>query len=238
MVGDSAYRAFIGFQRGKGHFSVFRQQRAAPASRPKRRDRRQCQQLGIDRQNGAMRRQIIGGAAGRRGQQGTIAYQFFHASFAVNGDLQLGRLRFHTQQRHFVNRQRFMGFTIGVYGGHFQRVKRRHFGFGDAFGQTFFVKFIHQKADRAVMHAEDRFSLIHKTMQAGEHQPIAAQRDDNIGILSRHAIIARAQCVARRFGGGLRAGDKGQFFAFCVSHACSHHLSVLHWRRSIATVGL
>jgi hypothetical protein len=50
----------------------------------------------------------------------------------------------------------------------------------DPLAQIIFVKTVHQKPDRAMMHAEYWFSLIHKFMQAGEHQPIAAQRDNNI----------------------------------------------------------
>ena len=183
-----------------------------------------------------MRRQIIGGAAGWRCQQCAIANQFFHAGFAINGNLQLGGLRRHPQKRHLINRQCAMAVAVGVFGGHFKRMQQGHFGIGNALGQSVFGKFIHQKPDRAVMHAEDRFPLIHKSMQAGQHQPIAAQRDNDISIFNAHTLIARMQRVTRRLGGRVGAGYKSQFFAFCVAHIASNR--VLHQRLKIATVAM
>ena len=86
------------------------------------------------------------------------------------------------------------------------------------------------------MHAEYRFSLIHKPMQAGQHQPIATQRDNDVCIFNAHTLIARMQRVARRLGGGVGAGNKSQFFAFCVAHIASNR--VLHQRLKIATVAM
>ena len=83
------------------------------------------------------------------------------------------------------------------------------------------------------MHVELRFSLIHRAVQAGQTQPIATQRDNDGCICNAHARILRMQRVARRLGGGVGAGNKSQFFAFCVAHIASNR--VLHQRLKIAT---
>ncbi len=58
-----------------------------------------------------------------------------------------------------------MAFAIGISGIHFKRVQQGHFGVGNALDEAFFIKTIHQKPDRAVIHAEYRLTLVHKAMQ-------------------------------------------------------------------------
>ncbi len=61
MVGNSCDRTLIGVRDLDRDFRLVRQKRAAPSSRAERADRCQCKQRGIDRNDRALRRQIVGG---------------------------------------------------------------------------------------------------------------------------------------------------------------------------------
>ena len=52
-----------------------------------------------------MGRQIVGGAAGRRGDENAVADQLVHPRGPVDADLELGRLVDLPEQRHFVDRE-------------------------------------------------------------------------------------------------------------------------------------
>ena len=62
------------------------QQRAAPAPRPERADRRQRQQRRVDRNDRPLRREIVGGRAGRRRHQHAVGHQLGQALLAVDRD--------------------------------------------------------------------------------------------------------------------------------------------------------
>ena len=92
VVGDGGDRALVGFQHLDRDLGVVRQQRAAPAPRPERADRRQRQQRRVDRNDRALRRQIVGGGAGRRRDQDAVGDQFGQPLLAVDQDAQARRL--------------------------------------------------------------------------------------------------------------------------------------------------
>ena len=49
-------------------------------------------------------------------------------------------------------------------------------------------------------------------MQRLQHQPVAAQRHNNVGLVYRHSVIFRFQLRASGFGILAPIGDKGQLF--------------------------
>ena len=73
---------------------------------------------------------------------------------------------------------------------------------------------VHQKADAAAVHAIDRDALGQKAMQCLEHETVAAERDDDVGVLRVATGISATQLPQRLlccfcFGGDYR--DAGRY---------------------------
>ena len=99
----------------KGCHRVLGQQGAPPSPRPEGADRRQGEQTGAQRDNGALSRQIVGGAAGGGGDHDAVADQLFQAHHVVDHDLDLGGVAGFPQQRHLVDGDGPMFHHIGIY---------------------------------------------------------------------------------------------------------------------------
>ena len=93
---------FSGFQRLDRDARFVRQQRAAPAARAERADRREREQGRIDRDDRALRGQVIGGRSGRRRDQHAVGDEFGQPLLAVDQDAQPRRLIGLAEDRDFV----------------------------------------------------------------------------------------------------------------------------------------
>jgi len=80
---------------------------------------------------------------------------------------------------------------------HLQRMQHNRLGPLQPFKQAVFTKFIHQKPDRAQIHAEYRRSLAHVFVQGCQHETIAAQGDNQIRFIGSNIIVAVDQYFAR-----------------------------------------
>ena len=78
--------------------------------------------------------------------------------------------------------------------------------------QVAFAILVHEKTDRAAMHAVDRLAAIHEPLQGREHQPVAAQRDDDVRRLRPRVAVALDQATPRPLRRGHVAGDEGDVF--------------------------
>ena len=67
---------------------------------------------------------------------------------------------------------------------------------------------VHQEADGAAVHAVDRLGRHHRPMQGLQHQAVAAQGDDDVGLLDRNVAVAVNELQARRLG--LRRGGRNE----------------------------
>ena len=189
MVGDGRDRTLIGFVHGDGDVGLVRHQRAAPAPRAKRADGRQREQRCVDRKDGSMRRQVIGGRARGRRDEDAVANQFFHPYLAVDGDLKLGRLMPFAKERDFVDRELLVGLAIAVVGDHGERMDAGDIGGGKPFHEADFIVAVHQEADGPAVHAVDRGFVVDEAVQGLQHQAIAAERDNGVGAIGRHVAI-------------------------------------------------
>jgi hypothetical protein len=72
IIGDSADRAFVGLRRLEPDLRLVRQQCTAPAARAESADRGQREDAGTERDDRAVRREVVGGAANRRRNQDAI----------------------------------------------------------------------------------------------------------------------------------------------------------------------
>ena len=90
-----------------------------------------------------------------------------------------------------------------------QRVDAGDFGPRKAFQQIFLCIIIHHETDRAEIHAVDLGACGHGRVQRVQHQAIAAQRDNNVGIVDGVGAITLLQALAGGFGFRLGAGEKG-----------------------------
>lgn len=215
MVGGHMDRARFGLQRLQLQARIGGQQRAAPGARPKRRNRRQRQQLGIERQDGTMRRQIIGGAASRAGEQNAIGHQFRDAALPIHRDAQFGGWRIGAPNRDLIDGARLMAAAARIAPAQNQRLEHRAAGGGEPLEQSGFAVAIEQKPDRAEIHAEHCWRRAagarQQAMQAAQQKAIAAQRHQNIRLGQRDRRIELphgGECALRRRRG---AGEKSEF---------------------------
>ena len=70
-------------------------------------------------------------------------------------------------------------------------------GGGDALQQAVLGVVVHQEADRAAVHAVDRLARCQVAVQRLQHEAVAAQGDDDVGLGLGHLAVARAQPRAR-----------------------------------------
>ncbi len=81
-------------------------------------------------------------------------------------------------------------------------------------GFAVFVVVVHQEADRAAIHAVDRHAAIEEAMQGFKHESVAAQRDDDIGVLRIGVGIAFLQQFPTFLRLGRAARNDGKLFVF------------------------
>src|SRR2546426_517162 len=71
------------------------------------------------------------------------------------------------------------------------------------------VKLVHENPDGAAVHAVDRLARLHEPVQGLQHEPVAAERDDDLGVFGRHVAIAGGEPFERVTRLRDRAGDEG-----------------------------
>ncbi len=103
--------------------------------------------------------------------------------------------------------------AIAVDGTHGEGVDDGFFGGSEALLETILAIFVHQEADRAAVHAVDRFAGLHELVQGREHEAVAAKRDDHVSVPRRNVAITPCQRVPGCFGFRRRAGDEGDAVA-------------------------
>ena len=59
------------------------------------------------------------------------------------------------------------------------------------------VEIVHQEADGAAVHAVDRLAGLHELVQGLQHQAVAAERDDDVGLGGGEVAVALDQPRAR-----------------------------------------
>ena len=84
------------------------------------------------------------------------------------------------------------------------RLRRR-----EPLAQLLDAKIVHQEADGAAVHAVDRLAGAHEPAQRLQHQPVAAQRHDDVGALRLDVAVVLAQPLFGLLGLRERACHKG-----------------------------
>ena len=173
--------------------------RAAPAARPEGRDRRQRHQRRAERQDRAVGGEIVGGRAGGRRDEHAVGDQFVEPHLAVDVIASLAAwevwrssetsLMARAVVRPPLTSVARMSSGWMIEGCAAARRSRR-----SALGI-----FVHQEADRAAVHAVDRLGRAHGAMQGLQHQTVAAERDDDVGLARADSRRSgRQDCPARR----------------------------------------
>ena len=57
-------------------------------------------------------------------------------------------------------------------------------------------EFVHQEADGAAMHAVDRLARAHVLVQRLQHQPVAAERDHDVGVGGIAIAVELVSCAS------------------------------------------
>ena len=89
---------------------------------------------------------------------------------------------------------------VGVARAHDQRTDQGGLGGGEALAQALLAKLVHQEADRAAMHAVERLARGHELVQGPQHESVAAERHDDVGLLGLGVAVAAHQRLARLLG--------------------------------------
>ena len=99
-------------------------------------------------------------------------------------------------------------------------------GLGQPLDQPILAIVVEQEADRAAVHAVDRDAAAEMGVHGLQHQPVAAERDDGVGVLGRGVAVALGERDARLLRLLGVAGDEGDFIEAGHDHvdalgACS-----------------
>src|SRR5690606_15345832 len=172
---------------------MFWQERPAPTARTERAYWCQRQKWRFKRQNGTLRRKIVGRGTRRRRDHDAIANEFVQSHLAVNRYPDLGGLIRLTEQGNFVDRQSLIRLPEFSLRNHEQRANSFHLRSQNTFRQIFYAELVHKEADRAAIHAIDRSTAVHEVAKRLQHGSIAAKRDDDIRIFSSHMAVAGHQ---------------------------------------------
>jgi hypothetical protein len=97
--------------------------------------------------------------------------------------------------------------------------RRRPF---QAFQQPLGPVLVHHEPDRAAVHAEDRHPARHIVVQRLEHQPVAAQRHDHVGLALVDVAVAFLQLREGGLRGFAAGSDEGDL-------AEGHGASIRSW---------
>src|SRR6516225_10030464 len=100
----------------------------------------------------------------------------------------------------------------GVARPHNQRMDDSDLRSREPLMQVAFVVFVHEKTDRAAMHAVDRLAGIHEPLQGRQHEAVAAERDHHIRGLGAGVAVTQDQAGPR----GVRLWTK-TMNAWCLS---------------------
>ena len=125
-----------------------------------------------------------------------------------------------------------MHHAVDVGGAHQERVDHRFLRRRQPAVQIMHVELVHQEADGPAMHAVDRLAGAHVLVQRLQHQPVAAERHDDIGIRSLAIAVELGELgkCCLRFGAFL--GDEGDLFvALWGGHRTTNSLEA-PWKRT------
>ena len=75
---------------------------------------------------------------------------------------------------------------------HLERMGAHRRGARQALAQPLRLVVVHQEADAAAMHAVDRHVEREEAVQRLQHEAVAAERDDDVGILGARIAVKRA----------------------------------------------
>ena len=198
VIGHRRDRAFVALKYLDHHKGAVGKQRTAPAPRPECADRGQRQQRRVDRQDRTLRREVIGGGAGRGCNQDAVGDQLRHTLALVDQDAQPRGLIGLAKQRDFVDGMVQMHRAVDVGGAHQKRIDQRFPRRGEPRMQIMCREFVHQEADGAAMHAVDRLARAHMGVQRLQHQAVAAERDHDIGVVGIVIAVKSGQLRQRR----------------------------------------
>ena len=84
------------------------------------------------------------------------------------------------------------------------------FGRRDAFAQTVRPELVHQETDRAEIHAVDTGPGLDRGVQRVEHETVAAQGDDRVGLVQRDAAIQLFKACFGSLGFRPGTGQEGK----------------------------
>ena len=97
-------------------------------------------------------------------------------------------------------------------GIHLQRVESHGLGGIEPLHQVVFISLVHEETHAAIVHAVDRHLEVHEPVQGFQHEAIAAEGDDHVGLIRITMAVAAFQPVERLLGARRVGGDESDGF--------------------------
>ena len=138
-----------------------------------------------------MRREVVRGRPGRRRHQHPIADQLGQPHAPIDRDADLGSLPQLPQQRHLVERHRFLDGARRRHGMHAQRMQQRRLRPAQAPRHVVLVEPVHHEPDRAAIHAINgrRQPARQQRVQRFQHEAVPAERHDHLRGVERAGAV-------------------------------------------------
>ena len=146
--------------------------------------------------------------AGRRHQH-AVADELVHAHDAVHADPDLRSLTGLAQHRDLVDGERLARLAVDRRRPHAERMQRRAVRAFQPRRQVLERERVHQEADRAPAHAVDRRALAQEAVLRLQHEAVATQSDDDVGLGRLGERIAGGDLGKRGLGIGGAGCDGG-----------------------------
>jgi len=137
-----------------------------------------------------------------------LADQFLDLDLAVDQDADVRRLVHLAQQGDLVDGQRGRLAAALGHGLHAQRVQLDRVGLVQSLLQAVLVVAVHQEADVAELHAVNRQAARQEAVQGAQHEAVAAERDDDVGLVKWRVAVALRERGQRLLGAVHLAGDE------------------------------
>ena len=161
------------------------------------------------RLNPPLPHQARGHVVANYGRGNPVGHQLVHAHHAVNADADLGGLAALARERRLVDGKRLALAALDVARDHLERMNNHGFGAGETFLQALGAVIVHQESDAAAMHAVERHLALAIAVEGFQHEAVAAQRHDDVGLFRRRVAVAGLQLGQGLLRLGRLAGNEG-----------------------------
>jgi hypothetical protein len=137
-----------------------------------------------------VRRQIVGGAARRGGDDEPVPDEVAQALDTVDGHPDVDRLSGLSGDGDLVERPSLHHLAGRGHGPHGKRMHVDPGGGADPFDETVGLEAVQQEPHRPAVHPENRSHRFAVTMHDMQQEPVAAEGDQHVAVVGMHPVVS------------------------------------------------